>query len=37
LRQMQHRIESDSNFAEYMVKMDSMLGITWDVKVENIQ
>jgi chromosomal replication initiator protein len=37
LRQMQHRIESDSNFSEYMVKMDSMLGITWDVKVENVE
>lgn len=37
LRQMQNRIESDSNFAEYMVKMDSMLGITWDVDVETVE
>ena len=37
LRRMQDRIETDRNFAEYMDKMDTMLGIRWEVDVETVE
>lgn len=37
LRRMRERIETDRHFAEYMDRMDALLGVNFDVNVEKVE